>query len=86
MANKPDKRLIGAFRDFASTGYLEQGLDHLRRYHAPKIRKGTADEMMHDAINAQGYMAALEDVITVLTTFEKKYEEEVDSLDLKQDR
>lgn len=63
-----DKKVIGAFRDFASAGFLVQGLDFLRRYEAPKVKAGEVQQMMHDAIELKGYMAALDDVENILTT------------------
>lgn len=81
MANPPlDKKVAGAFRDFASDGALIIGLDYLRRYHAPKLSRGTPETMMHDAINLQGYMQALDDVENVLTTLPKKQTQEQDDL------
>lgn len=82
MAQAPDKKLIGAFRDFAATGYLTQGLDFLRKNHAPKISRGTVDQMMHDALSVQGYMAALDDIENILTSFQKAKPEDDDTLSL----
>ena len=83
MAKPPlDKKLIGAFRDFASSGFLVQGLEFLRRYEAPKVKAGEVQQMMHDAIELKGYLAALDDVENILTTLPPRDQyEKPDSLE-----
>lgn len=82
MANPPlDKKIAGSFRDFASEGYLIHGLEYLRRYHCPKVSKGAPEAMMHDSINLQGYLQALDDVENILTALpEKETRDREDSL------
>jgi len=77
-----DKKVIGAFRDFANSGFLIQGIEFLRRYEAPKVKAGEVQQMMHDAIELKGYLAALDDVENILTTLPPRDQfEKPDSLE-----
>jgi len=77
-----DKKTIGAFRDFASSGLLMEGLEFLRRHHAPKVHADEVEKMMHQAIELKGYLAALEDVENILTTLPaREPSEKPDSLE-----
>lgn len=76
-----DKKVIGAFRDFAATGALQTGLDYLRREHAPDIAASSPENMLHDSLVLKGYMSALKDVENQLTALPAKdVEDKLDSL------
>jgi hypothetical protein len=81
---RPDKlrkQLVDKWRDFASTGALEEGLAYLRDTQAPWIAADTPEKMMHTGIALRAYLDALEDVREVLTTYEtKRLQEENDTL------
>jgi hypothetical protein len=55
-----------AWRNFANSSHFEAGIEHLRRYHAPRAGGSNEIELVKSAIGWGSYTKALDDITDVL--------------------
>jgi len=74
MAAELSKKTIMAWRAFTATAEFRSGVDYLKEVQAPKVRGGTALELMEAGLKWGAYFEALNDLTEILCDIPKAEE------------